>query len=480
MIEAITTLPDEALAGGQELLLALYEFQDPELIAHFAALRGNAHLILSNMPSADTAAGTETDDTYADERAAIKAAGADVVDRFMPSGHIGHNKFQVLIGAQNIPQAALFGSTNITSNALCAQTNNTVIARSPAVAAAYMAYWQRLKGDTVPPGDGGKAQQSASFRAANIAAHVTGLALEDSSGSVDIWFAPTTPASRGKDHGPSEPVPPDLAEAFDIIAKAQQAVVFLLFEPGRPSVIDAVAAALKARPSLFVRGAVTAADAAGEFYTAVNGGDTSAPPPKRAKGDPPLPEDYRVIRARGVDKNDAFGQWEAELNQAGHAIIHDKIVVVDPFSDNCVVMMGSHNLGYAASYNNDENLVIIRGHRAVAEAYAAHCLDVYDHYAWRYWLAKDTTTAWHFLSPDDKWQDSYFDPSNQPKSAELNFWLSASPAAASLPTPDESASTRVRPALQAATGGVSPAVGPHSAAVASTARKRPAKKIVRT
>jgi hypothetical protein len=39
------------------------------------------------------------------------------------------------------------------------------------------------------------------------------------------------------------------------------------------------------------------------------------------------------------------------LNQAGHAVIHDKIVMIDPFSDNCVVVTGSHNAGYEASYN---------------------------------------------------------------------------------------------------------------------------------
>lgn len=43
MIEALTTLPDEALDGGAELLLALYEFQDPELIQHFGALKDKAN-----------------------------------------------------------------------------------------------------------------------------------------------------------------------------------------------------------------------------------------------------------------------------------------------------------------------------------------------------------------------------------------------------------------------------------------------------
>ena len=40
----------------------------------------------------------------------------------------------------------------------------------------------------------------------------------------------------------------------------------------------------------------------------------------------------------------------------GGAIIHDKVVVIDPMDpQDCVVAFGSHNLGYKASYCNDEN-----------------------------------------------------------------------------------------------------------------------------
>jgi phosphatidylserine/phosphatidylglycerophosphate/cardiolipin synthase-like enzyme len=458
MIEALTALSDEAVQNGGDVYCALYEFQDPELIEHFAALKEKAHVVLSNMPG--TVDGGRTNDTYAEERQEIHSAGADVVDRFMPSGHIGHNKFQVL--DKDGPQAVLFGSTNWTSHALCAQTNNSIIARSAAVAAAYKDYWDRLKADTVPAGPNGKAQQASALREVN-AKGVRGIALEDGSGTMDLWFSPNTERPRARKHGDNETTPPDLAEVFDIVAKAQQAILFLVFQPGKPSVIDAVAGALKAKPSLFVRGAVTASNASNQFYTAIHGGGSPGTPQRRRQGDPPLPEDYRVIHAQGVTKNDAFAQWEAELNQAGHAIVHDKIVVVDPFSDNCVVVTGSHNLGYAASYNNDENMAIIREHRAIAEAYAAHCLDVYDHYAWRYWLSKDQDKARHFLATDGSWQNSYFSDDDQVKSAELAFWLSATPSADALPTPND-ASLRTRPALQAATGGLAPAMGPHSAA----------------
>lgn len=459
MIEALTNLSDEAAIAGGEVYCALYEFQDPELIEHLAKLKHGAHVILSNMPG-KTADGKETNDTYAPERDQIRAAGADVIDRFMPSHHIGHNKFQVLV--RGGPQAVLFGSTNWTSNALCAQTNNSIIARSPAIASAYKNYWDRLKADTTPPGAHGKAQQSRQFRTEN-AKPMPSIALEDGSGTVDVWFSPNTPKARAQHHSADEATPPDLTEVFDLIAKAQQAILFLVFEPGAPSIVDAIADALKAKPSLFVRGAVTAGQASGEFYTAIHGGN-GGKPRKHHKGDPPLPEDYRVIHAQGLTKKDAFGQWENELNKAGYAVIHDKIIVVDPFSDDCAVVTGSHNEGYTASFNNDENMAIIRKHRAIAEAYAAHCLDVYDHYAWRYWLNVEQDKAWHFLTPNDTWQDEYFSADDQVKSAELNFWLSATPAADALTTPNDSEMVRERPALQAQTGGITPAIGAHSVA----------------
>ena len=75
------------------------------------------------------------------------------------------------------------------------------------------------------------------------------------------------------------------------------------------------------------------------------------------------------------------------------------------------------------------------------------------------------------------WQDEYFSADNQVKSAELGFWLGATPAADALTTPNESASVRPRPALQAKTGGVTPAIGPHSAAAH---RARPANQNPRT
>jgi phosphatidylserine/phosphatidylglycerophosphate/cardiolipin synthase-like enzyme len=96
-----------------------------------------------------------------------------------------------------------------------------------------------------------------------------------------------------------------------------------------------------------------------------------------------------MIRAAAI--KDLVGDFQRELLSAGHAIIHDKIVVIDPMSEtDCVVITGSHNLGFKASYANDENMLVLRGNRPLALAYTTHVLDIYDHYKFRAVLEQQT------------------------------------------------------------------------------------------
>jgi phosphatidylserine/phosphatidylglycerophosphate/cardiolipin synthase-like enzyme len=90
-----------------------------------------------------------------------------------------------------------------------------------------------------------------------------------------------------------------------------------------------------------------------------------------------------MARAVALTKDDIVGSFESELLSVGKAIIHDKIMIVDPLSEAAAVVVGSHNLGFKASYENDENFLIIRGNRSLAAAYMVHVLDVYEHYRYR-------------------------------------------------------------------------------------------------
>lgn len=332
----------------------------------------------------------------------------DVLDRILPDGsHIGHNKFVLYMDGQGKPAAVLTGSTNWTSTGLCAQTNNSLIVRSHTVAQAYSDYWDRLKQDTDAANGDAHALQGKTFRTSNqtpVEVDVPGAS------KATVWFSPNT-AQKNKPKNPEAPV--DMADVEGLIKAAKQAVLFLCFDPGNPSVVDAAAAALEANPGLFIRGALTNADRAGNFVIDLH--DNGREPDDPAQ----------VIPAKAID--DTFGMREKELLNAGHAVIHDKIVVIDPFDpDNCTVVVG--NLGYKASYTNDENLLVIRGNESLARAYTVHVLDVYDHYRWRYLLAEyGTKDSWQGLQPNDKWQDRYFPAAGEKPDAELEFWLSAKP-----------------------------------------------------
>ncbi len=386
----------------------------------------------------------------------------------MNKGHIGHNKFVVYV-KKNVALAVLCGSTNWTATGLCAQSNNSIVIESPELADDYFRYWKRLKRDT--EGADGEATdlQGTSLRNADKkknSAHDLIDAKNKVNGDVHAWFSPNTtqksvpkPKKKPGLTPKAPPSPPDLGEVFELIENAKQGVLFLAFIPGNPSIVSKLKetydAKRKKNELFYLRGAATSPDPASVFRVDLyhRSGKTDAT--VRAVENPPdaAKASAKVSSVAGIFAT--FAAWEAEIYKIGHAVIHDKILVIDPFTDNSVVVTGSHNLGFKASYSNDENMVIIQKNRSVAEAYAAHVLDVYEHYRWRWKLqeplrdkfqkltkarpksksadlwkqavdeVKSTVIkeAWHNLTLNDTWQDFYVKNKNL-LAAEDNFWSS--------------------------------------------------------
>src|SRR5262249_23660784 len=127
--------------------------------------------------------------------------------------------------------------------------------------------------------------------------------------------------------------PNDMERIFALIAGAKQAVLFLAFDPGNNSILDAAGRALASNPDLFVRGALTSSQRASNFAAALHqGGEADEdggahkgvavvgePGHPKKKGAKPkaaaAPIDYRAIPAGSVTTGDAFGQWEAEMQK---------------------------------------------------------------------------------------------------------------------------------------------------------------------
>lgn len=400
--------------AGSQVKLALYELSDKELKDTIVAHKGSVRLILSNT-SLDGKPPVWDATNKAFRAELHNTPGLDIRDRMFNNARIGHNKFAVLMGGDGTPKAVLTGSTNWTPNGLCAQSNNAVIIESPDLARVYSDYWDALLKDT----NAFQIPQPPKFKTTNVQGQRLRTANGKPSDEIILgdgtkiahWFSPNTKNVVKKDV-----VPPDLNDVYGRMQNASDLVLFAVFLPsrsGKTSVIEEAIKVATAKPNLMVYGAISDPTAMPNYVA----------PPKKVKGaapDPnaapkvPSPATYdegnvHIVRAAALTNKDIVGNFEHELLKAGHAIIHDKIVVVDPLSPNGFVAFGSHNLGYKASYENDENMLIVTNNPMLIQAYAVHVLDLYDHY--RYRAVLQDLQAHHkkqtdgFLSLDSVWLD---------------------------------------------------------------------------
>ncbi len=370
-------------------LVGLYELEDAELEDILLTNADRSRIILSNT-------GLESgkwDGRNKPARKRLIDAGADIQHRmFNNSTHIGHNKFVVHLSPQGVPNAVLTGSTNWTSTGIAGQTNNALVIEDAKVARFFADYWQRMYDDkqklakpfSKPMNDN---QQGAVFRASNGEAFETTLSND---AKLRIWFSPNMPQRRKPTSKTKPaPTPPDLEDVYRRMRQAKKAILFLAFYPGqsgRDCVVGEAIEIGEKDSDLIVTGAVSSAQAMPNYVDdkkeggeVVEEGESPATYANEAGN-------VTIVRASRIEDRDLlgeFGQEQLTARGAIGAIIHDKLIVIDPLSDDCCVILGSHNLGYKASYSNDENMVIVSGDRALAEAYAVHILDVYDHYRFR-------------------------------------------------------------------------------------------------
>jgi phosphatidylserine/phosphatidylglycerophosphate/cardiolipin synthase-like enzyme len=406
-------LIDRAKTDGGGVHLALYELDDGELVDLLIENKDILEIILSN-----SSAGRDTgawDERNAPARAKLAAAGVRVQNRLFNNRHIGHNKFAVYSDRSGAPAAVMTGSTNWTSFGLCAQTNNSIILDNAEVAGAYLRYWQRLKKDVIEDPDPQSAPGHSNVQGKDLRLddqHPESTILN--TGKISLWYAPNTVrTTRDIKH-----VPPDLEELFGLIDAAKEAVLFLAFLPSRGglySIIEQSRMAGETNPDLLVVGAISDPSAMpGYVAKGPDDGESDDETPEESAARKPYVYDERhthIVRASNLGPGTALGDFEGEILKLGTAIVHDKVIVIDPLSENCVIATGSHNLGYKASYENDENLVIIRGNQTLAEAYAVHILDVYDHYRYRAWQIKNKLEGKPVFSghidTDDNWLARY-------------------------------------------------------------------------
>ncbi|MDH2380520.1 phospholipase D-like domain-containing protein [Bradyrhizobium sp. CER78] len=375
--EILAFLHDADLRGSQ-VHAAIYEMNDEELVGALKPFGSRGNVLLGN--------GSATKPNIAGE---LSSAGLTVKHRDLSnagrSSPSVHNKFVVESDAHGNAIRVLTGSTNWTTTGLCTQLNNVLIIENAAIAKRFLDQWSKLvaAGNAMPP----------ALKASN--------STPTSDSNISVYFA----ASNGE---------AEFTPVLDLIKNARDGALFLMFMPGQSPLLSALLDRAQ-QNDVYVRGVVSTMMASKNGNIVSVGGQVvkSGAPAQSFHDDVQLPHNVNPTN------EPSWADVEFSVSQIRNAgmiaIVHSKTIVIDPFSDNCAVITGSHNFSVAASEKNDENLVIIRGNKKLAQAYALHINGVYDHYSWRGYLGSGGNADQIYSL--DGWKPG------GGKEQELDFWM---------------------------------------------------------
>lgn len=363
-----------AKADGLHIWAALYELSDDELIDLLLSLRSRAHVILANGSNKAGDGNTEA--------AAALDGKIDLHRRLLGSKGLGHNKFVVFTDAARQPISVWTGSTNWAETGLCTQINNGVLIENAGLAKEYLEQWDRIRAAGNGFTDQLKTDNST---------------VKDVGQRYSVFFTPTRQRV-------------DMDYAASLIDAAKESVVFLMFKPGTKGLLTALDRARLSKQGLYLYGVIN--DLTMPVTTGPAGQKTTTVV-HLVSDEVTKKYPFAVLEPEGVKT--PLATWAAEVTRrdffgpnqrhptVGHAIIHAKVIVIDAFGSNPLVITGSHNFSGAATSKNDENLLVIRGNGGLAMKYSVAIASVYDHYRWRALLAlgkvKDPG-----LDPTPKWQ----------------------------------------------------------------------------
>ncbi len=388
--EKLVELLQDAKTSKGHIYAALFELDDPELVSLLIALRKRAHVVLGN-----GSVKKKGQDENADARQEI-ADICDIRNRFTAPRALAHNKFMVICDSAKTPQAVWTGSTNWTKSGLCTQANNGLLVESPSLASAYFDQWTALsKAGDATPESLRQADETPRHPARNK--------------NVTLWFTPMHDQL-------------DLEQAGTLIANAKEGILFLMFNPGPRGTLlnDIIELASPSSPNfspeLYIQGVVNQ-----------NPGTTKNPVVLFNRGDR-IEANADVVLPAAIDETTKFWVRELEKLPRAHAMVHSKVIVIDPYGDHPVVMTGSHNMGPKASGVNDENLIIIENNSDLASQYATKIMEIYNQYRWRQ-SRNSGKTHWAGLADNDAWQigapgaDAKTQSYDKRRLRELDFWF---------------------------------------------------------
>lgn len=332
-----------------------------------------------------------------DNRATADAAGVDALctERItrpdLKSPPIAHNKFLVLLH-HGEPVAVLTGSTNFSKGGVFGQSNLVHVVDRASVAQAYLTCWDSLAANT------DHRALRAAFAALNPPAvgfprrGTTCIFSPQQDGTALDWYAQL---ARETDGGLFMTFAFGMGAPFKEAFRSGKAPLrYALMDKLLPSGTRAANKAAANAEMLQIR--------------------------KRVEN--------RIAVGNRLATN-SFDRWvKEELTGLNTHVqyVHTKFMLLDPLGRHPVVITGSANFSAASTTANDENMLLIHGDRRVADIYLGEYMRLWNHYAFREWVASGAPGAppeFQHLDVKDQWWKRYF--GNSARSRQRAYFAGA-------------------------------------------------------
>lgn len=382
LLESIVGFIARAKGDGWSLQGAFYEFQWPAVLDALAAAKARGVKVSVVFDDIENASGPREKNEAAIATAKLK--GVSIPRR---NGKLMHNKFLVL-SRKNAPQALLFGSTNLTENGIFGHANCMHIVEGSEPAATYLTYFKKLTQDP-------ETTKGTPYKGWNA----------------ELTEAPAK-LPKSAEHPVFSPRPNlDALKWYAELAGAAQKGLFMTLAFGMHDLF----AGVYARKDGILRMALMEKEWNGQ------GKEAQIEKIRKLQALPNV-----VIAIGNRIPLSGFDQWLGELDRASSNVhvhwVHTKFMLIDPLSDDPIVVTGSANFSAASTDTNDENMLVIRGNTRVADIYFGEFFRLHSHYAFRQAVnifleqhpgASPKDFEVRYLVEKGDWTNDYFTPGDR-------------------------------------------------------------------
>ena len=296
---------------------------------------------------------------------------------------ISHNKFIVKLD-KNKPIAVWTGGTNFSDGGIFGHSNVAHVVEQPATAALYLQYWEQLKKDP----------DNKTFP--TIVEGITSIPPLNLPRGTSVLFSPRTNLDALKYYG-------------DLAMSAKDAL-FMTFAFGMNKTFKDV-----------YRNSVA------PFRLALL--EKKTRPYRKTNEVAKLADEQEIQELRNKPENifsigdfirtNEFDGWVKERLTGLNGMvnyIHNKFMLIDPLSNDPIVIGGSANFSDASTNKNDENMLLVKGNKRVADIYFGEFVRLFSHFSFRESLKfRKPDNPPKPLRLDDWWQSSFGDTPNSAK-----------------------------------------------------------------